>query len=38
MSMMETQLVAFTAFSFGGIMQKTGLLAVILDRVMKLAG
>jgi NhaC family Na+:H+ antiporter len=37
MSMMETQLVAFTAFSFGGIMQKTGLLAVILDRVMKLA-
>jgi NhaC family Na+:H+ antiporter len=34
MSMMETQLVAFTAFSFGGIMQKTGLLSVILDRVM----
>ncbi len=38
MSMMETQLVAFTAFSFGGIMQKTGMLAVILDRVMKFAG
>jgi NhaC family Na+:H+ antiporter len=37
MSMMETQLVAFTAFSFGGIMQKTGMLAVILDRVMKFA-
>jgi len=37
MSMMETQLVAFTAFSFGGVMQKTGLLSVILDRVMKFA-
>ncbi len=37
MSMMETQLVAFTAFSFGGIMQATGLLSVILDRVMKFA-
>ena len=37
MSMMETQLVAFTAFSFGGIMQKTGLLSVILDRVIKFA-
>ena len=37
MSMMETQLVAFTAFSFGGIMQSTGLLSVILDRVMKFA-
>lgn len=35
MSMMETQLIAFTAFSFGGIMQKTGCLAVILDRVMR---
>ena len=35
--MMETQLVAFTAFSFGGIMQKTGLLSIILDRVMKFA-
>jgi NhaC family Na+:H+ antiporter len=34
MSMMETQLIAFTAFSFGGIMQKTGCLGVILDRVM----
>jgi len=37
MSMMETQLVAFTAFSFGGIMQKTGLLGIILERVMKAA-
>ena len=37
MSMMETQLVAFTAFSFGGIMQKTGLLGVILDRIMRVA-
>ena len=37
MSMMEAQLVAFTAFSFGGIMQRTGLLSVILDRVMKFA-
>jgi NhaC family Na+:H+ antiporter len=35
MSMMETQLVAFTAFSFGGIMQRTGLLNIILDRVMQ---
>jgi Na+:H+ antiporter, NhaC family len=35
MSMMETQLIAFTAFSFGGIMQKTGCLAVILERVMR---
>jgi len=37
MSMMETQLVAFTAFSFGGVMQRTGLLSIILDRVMKFA-
>jgi len=37
MSMMEVQLVAFTAFAFGGIMQKTGLLAVIFERVMKFA-
>jgi NhaC family Na+:H+ antiporter len=35
MSMMEVQLVAFTAFSFGGIMQRTGLLSVILSRVMR---
>ncbi|MGA2361276.1 MAG: Na+/H+ antiporter NhaC [Candidatus Aminicenantales bacterium] len=35
MSMMETQLIAFTAFSFGGIMQRTGCLAVILERVMR---
>ena len=37
MSMMETQLVAFTAFSFGGIMQKTGLLAAVLEKVMTIA-
>ena len=35
MSMMETQLIAFAAFSFGGIMQRTGLLAVILGSVMR---
>jgi Na+:H+ antiporter, NhaC family len=35
MSMMETQLIAFTAFSYGGIMQATGCLAVILDKVMR---
>jgi NhaC family Na+:H+ antiporter len=35
MSMMETQLIAFTAFAFGGIMQRTGCLAVILDKVMR---
>jgi NhaC family Na+:H+ antiporter len=37
MSMMETQLVAFAAFSFGGIMQRTGMLTVILDKVMAAA-
>ena len=36
MSMMETQLVAFTAFSFGGIMQSTGMLRVILNSIMGL--
>jgi NhaC family Na+:H+ antiporter len=35
MSMMETQLIAFTAFSYGGVMQATGCLAVILDKVMR---
>jgi N6-L-threonylcarbamoyladenine synthase len=35
--MMETQLVAFAAFGFGGIMQATGMLAVILDKVMRAA-
>ncbi len=35
MSMMETQLVAFTAFAFGGIMQATGCLAVLLERVQR---
>ncbi len=37
MSMMETQLVAFAAFGFGGIMQATGMLSVILDKVMRAA-
>jgi len=37
MSMMRVQLVAFTAFSFGGIMQKTGLLAVLFNRILKFA-
>lgn len=37
MSMMETQLVAFTAFAFGGIMQATGMLTVLLDRIMRFA-
>ncbi|NOR53371.1 MAG: Na+/H+ antiporter NhaC [Candidatus Aminicenantes bacterium] len=35
MSMMGVQLVAFTAFSFGGILQRIGLLSVILNRVMR---
>jgi NhaC family Na+:H+ antiporter len=35
MSMMETLLVAFAAFSFGGIMQRIGLLSIILNRVMR---
>ena len=34
MSMMETQLIAFTAFAYGGIMQATGCLAAVLDKVM----
>ena len=34
MSMMETQLVAITAFCFGGIMQRTGMLGAILEKVM----
>ncbi len=33
MSMMKVTLVAFTAFSFGGIMQKTGLLAVLFNSI-----
>jgi NhaC family Na+:H+ antiporter len=37
MSMMETQLIAFAAFSFGGIMQRTGLLGVVLGSVMRFA-
>ncbi|MCR4439128.1 MAG: Na+/H+ antiporter NhaC [bacterium] len=36
MSMMGVQLVAFTAFSFGGIMQRTGLLQVIFDHIKSL--
>jgi NhaC family Na+:H+ antiporter len=37
MSMMETQLIAITAFAFGGIMRKAGLLDVLLQRVLRLA-
>jgi Na+:H+ antiporter, NhaC family len=32
-SMTETQLIAFAAFAFGGIMQSTGLLGVVLRRM-----
>jgi len=35
MSMMGVQLVAFTAFAFGGIMQRTGLLEVIFDHLKR---
>jgi len=35
MSMMEVQLVAFTAFSFSGIMQATGMLESIFNKLMK---
>ncbi len=35
MSMMGVQLVAFTAFSFGGIMQRLGLLQVIFDHLKR---
>lgn len=37
MSMMETQLIAFAAFAFGGIMQKTGILAVLLAHLTRSA-
>jgi len=37
MSMMETLLIALAAFSFAGIMQRTGMLAVVLERVTRLA-
>ena len=37
MSMMETLLIALAAFSFGGIMQRTGMLTVVLERVTRLA-
>ncbi len=37
MSMMEVQLVAFTAFSFSGIMQATGMLEVIFDKIVLFA-
>lgn len=36
MSMMGVTLIAFCAFSFAGIMQKTGMLQVILDNLMKI--
>lgn len=35
MSMMEVQLVAFTAFAFSGIIQSTGLLAIIFEHIKK---
>ncbi len=37
MSMMETLLIALAAFSFAGIMQRTGMLAVVLERLTRLA-
>jgi len=37
-SMLNVMLIAFAAFCFGGVMQRTGLLSVILDRVLKFAG
>jgi Na+:H+ antiporter, NhaC family len=33
LSMSETQLIAFAAFAFGGIMQRTGLLNTLLERM-----
>ncbi len=35
MSMMEVQLVAFTAFSFSGIMQSSGMLEVIFNKITR---
>ena len=35
MSMMEVQLVAFTALSFSGIMQKTGMLDTIFQKIVR---
>lgn len=35
MSMMEVQLVAFTAFSFSGIMQATGMLDTIFSKIVR---
>ncbi len=37
MSMMETLLIALAAFSFAGIMQRSGMLAVVLERLTRLA-
>jgi len=37
MSMMETLLIALAAFSFAGVMQRTGMLAVVLERLTRLA-
>jgi NhaC family Na+:H+ antiporter len=36
-SMLDAFLIAFTAFCFGGIMQKTGVLAVLLERLTRFA-
>ncbi len=37
LSMMNVTLLAFTAFAFGGILQHTGMLDVILERLLKVA-
>jgi len=37
MSMMETLLIALAAFSFAGVMQRTGMLGVALERLTRLA-
>lgn len=36
-SMMDVTLIAFCAFAFGGILQSTGMLDVILERLLKVA-
>ncbi len=37
MSMMDVTLIAFAAFAFGGIMQKTGMLDTILRHILRIA-
>jgi NhaC family Na+:H+ antiporter len=36
-SMLEPLMIAFTAFCFGGIMQRTGILSMLLDKIRHLA-